>query len=56
MVRRGFQLPRGSKQITHKTVAAVTTLVLFSAVAGLAESDRAATLAAHSKPSTIAAR
>ena len=49
-----------TKQITHKTVAAavaaVTTLVLFNAVAGLADNDRAATLAAHSKPTTIAAR
>jgi hypothetical protein len=48
-----------TKQITHKTfaaaVAAVTTLVLFSAVAGLADSDRAATLAAQIKPTTIAA-
>lgn len=48
-----------TKQITHKTVAAaaaaVTTLVLFSAVAGLADSDRAATLAAQIKLTTIAA-
>ena len=49
-----------TKQITHKTVAAaiatVTTFVLFSAVAGLADSDRAAVLAAKSKPTAIAAR
>jgi hypothetical protein len=48
-----------TKQFTHKTVAAAvavaTTLVLFNAVAGLADSDRSATLAAHIKPATIAA-
>jgi hypothetical protein len=34
--------------------AASTTLVLFSAVANLADSDRAATLAAQIKPAQIA--
>lgn len=47
-------------QMTQKVVAAiaagVTTLALFTAVASLADSDRAAKLAAHIKPMELAAK
>lgn len=47
-------------QMTQKVVAAiaagVTTLALFTAVASLADSDRAAKLAAYIKPMELAAK
>jgi hypothetical protein len=44
------------QKVIAAVAACVTTLALFSAVASLADSDRAAKLAAHIKPMELAAK
>jgi hypothetical protein len=50
------KMTQRKQKVIAAAAACVTTLALFSAVASLADSDRAAKLAAHIKPMELAAK